>query len=86
MRKTKKYQKKPPNYLEKLHPDFSEEGKEERQLVIWVFSAKIQVSQHILEKIIPILKVHFYLTMRLFLKYMIILERGEMPVLMIGLN
>ena len=41
MRKTKKYQKKPPNDLEKLHPDFSEEEKEERQLVIWVFSAKI---------------------------------------------
>ena len=31
-RKTKNYVKKTPNVFEKLHPDFSEEGKEERQL------------------------------------------------------
>ena len=30
MKKTKRYLKKKPNDLEKLHPDFSEEGKEER--------------------------------------------------------
>ena len=30
IRKTKSYLKKYPNDLEKLHPDFSEEGKEER--------------------------------------------------------
>ena len=30
IRKTKNYRKKNPNDLEKLHPDFSEEGKEER--------------------------------------------------------
>ena len=30
IRKTKSYLKKNPNDLEKLHPDFSEEGKEER--------------------------------------------------------
>ena len=29
IRKTKSYQTKNPNDLEKLHPDFSEEGKEE---------------------------------------------------------
>ena len=39
-RKTKNYLKKTPNDLDKLHPDFSE-GKEEKQLGMWVFSAKI---------------------------------------------
>ena len=38
--KTKNYLKKNPNDLEKLHPDFSE-GKEEKQLDTWVFTAKI---------------------------------------------
>ena len=36
-----KLSKKTPNDLEKLHPDFSEGGKEEKQLDMWVFSAKI---------------------------------------------
>ena len=35
---------------------------------------------------IPILKSTFHLTMGVFLKYMIILELGEMPVLMICLS
>ena len=30
MRKTNKYLKKTPNDMEMLHPDFTEEGKEER--------------------------------------------------------
>ena len=40
LRKTKNYPKKPPSDLQKLNPDFSEEGKEERQLGMWVFYAK----------------------------------------------
>ena len=40
VRKTKNYLKKPPNDLEKLHPDFSEEGKEERQLDMGFFLEK----------------------------------------------
>ena len=40
VRKSKNYLKNP-NDLQKLHPDFSEEGKEERQLDMWVFSAII---------------------------------------------
>ena len=39
--KTKNSLEKKQNDLGKLHPDFSEEGKEERQLGMWVFSAKI---------------------------------------------
>ena len=37
--------KKNPNDLEKLHPDFWGEEKQERQLGMLVFSAKIYVSQ-----------------------------------------
>ena len=36
MRETKNYLKKTPNDLEKLHPDFSEEEKKEKQLGMWV--------------------------------------------------
>ena len=86
MRKTKNYLNKNPNDIEKLHPDFSEEEKKIDLLGMSVISAKILVSQHILLKIITILKVPFHLTMEVFLKYMIILERGENPVLMICLN
>ena len=86
MRKNKNYLNKNPNDIEKLHPDFSEEEKKIDLLGMSVFSAKILVSQHILFKIITILKVPFHLTMEVFLKYMIILERGENPVLMICLN
>ena len=86
MRKNKNYLNKNPSDIEKLHPDFSEEEKKIDLLGMSVFSAKILVSQHILLKIITILKVPFHLTMEVFLKYMIILERGENPVLMICLN
>ena len=41
VRKTKNYPKKKSNDIEKLHPVFSEEGKDERQVGMWVFSAKI---------------------------------------------
>ena len=36
VRETKNYLKKNPNDLEKLHPDFSEEEKKEKQLGMWV--------------------------------------------------
>ena len=36
VRKTKNYLEKTPNNLEKSHPDFSEEGKKERQQHRWV--------------------------------------------------
>ena len=42
MRKTKNYLKKKTNDLEKLYPDVSEEGKEEKAAGhVWVFPAKI---------------------------------------------
>ena len=41
VRKTNIYLKKTPNNLEKLHRDFSKEGKKERQLGMWVFHANI---------------------------------------------
>ena len=41
LRKTKNYLKKTPNDLENYIPDFSLEGKEERELDMWVFSAEI---------------------------------------------
>ena len=50
IRKTKTYLKKNPNDLEKLHPDFSEEGKEERPAGhVSVFCQNLaKVLQHIL--------------------------------------
>ena len=49
IRKAKSYLKKNPNDLEKLHPDFSEEGKEERPAghVSVFFQNLAKVSQHI---------------------------------------
>ena len=44
MRETKNYLKKIQSDIEKLHPDFSKEGKKDL-LGMWVFSAKIWVSQ-----------------------------------------
>ena len=88
MRKTKNYLKKPPNGIEKIYPDFSEERKEERPAghVSGFFFPKSRYhSIAILCKIIPILKVTFHLTIGV-LKYMIILELGEMLVIMICLN
>ena len=41
MRKTKNYLNNNPNDIEKLHPDFSEDGEEKSLLGMWVFSAKI---------------------------------------------
>ena len=50
MRKTKNYLKKPPNDLEKLHPNFSEEGKEERPAEhVGVFCKNIGITTHTLE-------------------------------------
>ena len=50
IRKTKSYLNKNPNDLEKLHPDFSEEGKEERPAGhVSVFCQNLaKVSKHIL--------------------------------------
>ena len=48
MKNTKNYLNKTPNDLEKLHPGFSEEGREEIPARHVGVSAKILVSQHIL--------------------------------------
>ena len=86
IRKTKSYLKKNPNDLEKLHPDFPEEGKEERPAGhVGVFCQNLGITHSIYFKKLLILKVTFHLTIRVFLKYMIILELGEMPVLIISI-
>ena len=48
IRKTKSYLKKNPNDLEKLHPDFSEEGKEgrERRKAYWVCGCFLPKSRY----------------------------------------
>ena len=87
MRKIKNYLKKTPNGIEKVHPDFSEERKEERPAGhVGVFFAKIKVSQHSYTlQNYSNFKSNFHLTIGV-LKYMIILELGEMSVIMIYLN
>ena len=87
MRKIKNYLKKTPNGIEKVHPDFSEERKEERPAGhVGVFLSKSRYhSIAILYKIIPIIKVTFHLTIG-FLKHIIFLELGEMPIIIICLN
>ena len=74
MTKTKNYFKKTQMTLKNYIQISQRKGKKKDLLGMLVFSVKIQVSQHILQKIIPILKLTFHLTMRVFLKYMIILE------------
>ena len=50
IRKTKSYLKKNPNDLEKLHPDFSEEGKEERPAGhVGVFCQNLGITPYTLE-------------------------------------
>ena len=50
MRKTKSYLKKNPNDLEKLHPDFSEEGKGERPARhVGVFGQNLGITAYTLE-------------------------------------
>ena len=50
IRKTKSYLKKSPNDLEKLHPDFSEEGKEERPSGhVGVFCQNLGITAYTLE-------------------------------------
>ena len=50
IRKTKGYLKKNPNDLEKLHPDFSEEGKEERPARhVGVFCQNLGITAYTLE-------------------------------------
>ena len=50
IRKTKPYLKKNPNDLEKLHPDFSEEGKEERPAGhVGVFCQNLGITAYTLE-------------------------------------
>ena len=50
VRKTKSYLKKTPNDLEKLHPDFSEEGKEERPAGhVCVFCQNLGITAYTLE-------------------------------------
>ena len=61
--KTKNYLQKNPEDLEKLHPDFLEEGKEEMSAV-GIFCQ----NQHIVWKIILISKINSYLTMAVFFK------------------
>ena len=85
MRKTKNYLNKNPNDIEKLHPDFSEEGKEKRPAGnVGVFRQNLDITAYTLK--VTILKVTFHLTMGVFMKYMIILEIWENPVLMICWN
>ena len=81
MKKTKSYLKKSQMTLRNYIRISQRKGKKKDLLGMWVFSAKILISQHILSKIIPILKVIFHLTVGVFLKYMMILEQGEMPAL-----
>ena len=81
MKKTKSYLKKSQMTLRNYIQISQRKGKKKDLLAMWVFSAKILISQHILSKIIPILKVIFHLTVGVFLKYMMILEQGKMPAL-----
>ena len=82
MRKTKNYLKETKMTLKNYIQISQRKGKKKSLLGIWVFSAKVQLSQHIatfrLQKIIPILKITFQLTMQwvmgVFFKYMIILQ------------
>ena len=68
IRKTKNCLKKNPNYIEVLHLDFLEEGKEERSAGhVGVFCQNLGITAYTL-KIILILKVTFYVTMGVFLK------------------
>ena len=81
MKKTKSYLKKSQMTLRNYIQISQRKGKKKDLLAMWVFSAKILISQHTLSKIIPILKVIFHLTEGVFLKYMMILEQGKMPAL-----
>ena len=81
MKKTKSYLKKSQMTLRNYIHFSQRKGKKKDLLGMWVFSAKILISQHILSNIIPILKVIFHLTVGVFLKYMMILEQGEIPAL-----
>ena len=85
LRKTKNYLKKNPNDLAKLHPDFSQEEKEKCDGHVGAFSQNLGITAYTLENY-SYFKSKFYLTMVVFLKYMIILVLGEMPVLMICLS
>ena len=50
MRKTKNYLNKNPNDIEKLHPDFSEEGKEKRPAGnVGVFRQNLDITAYTLE-------------------------------------
>ena len=84
---------KTPNDPEKLHPQISQSRGKKKGLPggMWVFSARYHSIY--LKKIIPVFLKKNHLTMAVFLKYMIILELGEIPcfndfinVLMICLN
>ena len=67
-KKTKSYNKKAPNGLDKLHLDFSEERKEETSAEhVGVFSQNLRIKAYTLEDIL-ILKINFYLTMALLLE------------------
>ena len=81
MKKTKSYLKKSQMTFRNYIHFSQRKGKKKDLLGMWVFSAKILISQHILSNIIPILKVIFHLTVGVFLKYMMILEQGEIPAL-----
>ena len=69
VKKSKKYFKKPHQRILRNYILISRrKGKKKCLLGMQVFSAKIQVSQHIPQKIILILKINSYLTMVAFLK------------------
>ena len=82
IKKTRSYLKKYPNDLEKLHPDFSEEGKEERPAGhVGVVCQNLGITAYTLENYSNF-KSNFSFNM----KYIIILELGEMQVLIICLK
>ena len=91
VRKTKNYLEKTPNNLEKLHPDFSEEGKKERQQHRWVcgcFCQNLAITADTSKtlKIYSSFKSKFSFNNRNIVKIYVILELGKMLVLMIFLN
>ena len=89
--KLKTIWKKTPNNLEKLHPDFSEEGKKERQQHRWVcgcFCQNLGITADTSKtlKIYSSFKRKFSFNNRNIVKIHVILELGKMSILMIFLN
>ena len=86
MRKTKIYSRNTPNDLEELHPDFWEEAKVERPVEdVGVFSQNLGITAYTLENYSNF-KSNCSFNNGSILEYIMILELGEMPVLIVCLK